>query len=152
MTTSTSLLFAVCAILFSPGCICERNHVVEKQKGIVFGSEEWSFPNATFDSAISDQSLRNLAETGASWVRILVTWYVDSVDSPRIYPVVTESSPLFTPTIKQLGHVVDLAHKLGLQVMLSPIVDPNWLLPQNCRSNTSVQTVSLNYYILYVNV
>ena len=55
---------------------------VEKQKGIliVFGSGEWSYPDAAYDSSMSDQSLRNLVETGASWVRILVTWYVDSVE------------------------------------------------------------------------
>lgn len=126
--------FVLWLLLTLAGFNSQYAFAIEKQKGIVFGSGEWSYPDATYDSSMSDQSLRNLVQTGASWIRILVTWYLDSVDSVAIYPNSNESSALFTPTTKQLGHAIDLAHDLGLKVMLSPIVDPNWLLPDNCRA------------------
>lgn len=66
----------------------------------------------------ADQSLRNLAATGASSIALVVTGYQDTASSIAI-----SRSPPFTPTDGDLIHVVDDAHRLGLKVMLKPHID-----------------------------
>lgn len=95
------------------------------QKGIAFGAGQWSAPAARFDTALSDQSLEQLARTGASHVRLLVAEYQDSVDATRIYAI-EGPSPLRSSTEEEVAHAIRKASLLGLKVFLSPVVDLNW--------------------------
>jgi hypothetical protein len=65
----------------------------------------------------SDASLKNLAETGANWVGIVVTVFQPRTGSTAIRRV-DES-----PTDADVRHAIVAAHTLGLKVMLKPHVD-----------------------------
>jgi hypothetical protein len=102
------------------------------QRGVVFGAEEWS-PLYDYTSPQAEQQLKRLNTTGSNWVRILVTWFQDSVNTTTIYPI-AKPSLLATATDAELEHVIKLAHSMGFKVMLSPIIDPNWSDKRNHRS------------------
>ncbi len=85
----------------------------QKQEGIAYVSW-WSSQYAHSDA---DLALANLADTGASWISLLVTQYQDNISSTVIY------STTGTPTDDALIHAITQAHSLGLQVMLKPHVD-----------------------------
>lgn len=85
----------------------------EKKKGISFAAwwpGLYSLPEA-------DASLAHLAETGASWISLIVTCYQDNISSTRIYA--SEA----TPTDDDLIHVFNVARALNLRVMLKPHLD-----------------------------
>jgi len=102
--------------------------------GVTFGSGEWSNPAFPYNSSGAFTSLDRVKSTGANWVRILVTWFQDSINSTTIYPINTPS-PLASQTDEQLMIIITQAHNIGLKVMLSPILDPNWELPWNGRDS-----------------
>jgi hypothetical protein len=66
----------------------------------------------------ADLSLAGLQTTGANWVSLIVTAYQAHYDSTTI----DYTSP-HTPTDADLIHTIDLAHSMGLQVMLKPHLD-----------------------------
>jgi hypothetical protein len=106
--------FAVALVLalFAPAA-ASNAQVVEKQDGISF-TGWW---NDLYDGAPPEEAMTNLADTGAGWVSILVTWYQDTADTTQIRP--TEN----TPTDEGVIHMIQTAHDLGLAVMLKPHVD-----------------------------
>ena len=106
------------------------------QKGIVFGAGEWSHPAFPYDSPEALASLAALAQTGASHVRLLVTGFLDNtVNSTTVYSVLPPSA-LATETVAAVSAAIAAAHGLGLQVVLCPVLDPNWdTLPLGFRSN-----------------
>ena len=108
------------------------------RKGVVFGGDEWTdAASAPFGSAAADAALAALAATGADHVRILTTEYQDGVNSTSIYAIDASSgSPLATPSLEQVRHVVRAAHALNLSVFLAPILDPSWDVKTNGRSIT----------------
>jgi hypothetical protein len=77
-------------------------------------------------------SLQAAAASEATAVRLIPQWYQDNVSATSIYyrgyegPFVTSSDEQFVSTIQQ-------ANSLGMQVMLSPMVNPNWARPENSR-------------------
>jgi hypothetical protein len=71
-----------------------------------------------YSSPTSDQSLRDLADTGTTWIALVVTGYQPTYASTRI-----TWRPPQTPTDADLAHVIAMAHSLGMKVMLRPIVD-----------------------------
>ena len=85
-----------------------------RQNGITYVS--WW--NGQYSSSSADRSLRNLAETGADWISLLVTGYQDDVGSTDIAITLEK-----TPTDEDLVHAIEEAHALGLKVMLKPHVD-----------------------------
>ena len=90
-----------------------------KQDGISFfdwGPGHYSTPD-------SDLSLSYLAATGADWISLIHTGFLDSITSTVIY-----SSSLYSPTDADLTHAIDRAHRLGLKVMLKIHVN---LIPPN---------------------
>jgi hypothetical protein len=97
-------------------------------RGIVFGGDEWSSPLYPYGSSGSADSLAALAATGATHVRVLVTWFVDSINTTTIYPI-QGPSPLASSTLAQVNSTLRLAMSLGLNVTLCPIIDPSWDLP-----------------------
>jgi hypothetical protein len=85
-----------------------------KQNGMTYAgwwSGEYSQPEA-------DLALQNLAATGSNWIALIVTGYQNTINSTSI----SFTDPQ-TPTDADLIHVITLAHKLGLKVMLKPHVD-----------------------------
>ena len=83
------------------------------QKGINYAA--WYA--GSYNTPAADQALRNLAATGANSLGLVVTQYMDSVDSTTIHPTAA------TPTDEDLRHVLAVAHSLGLRIMLKPHVD-----------------------------
>ncbi|MBI2979591.1 MAG: hypothetical protein HYY41_02020, partial [Chloroflexi bacterium] len=63
----------------------------------------------------ADQSLKNLAATGANWISLLVLGSQETVASTTIF----RTQPR-TATDSELLHVVKLAHSLGMRVALLP--------------------------------
>ena len=87
------------------------------QKGVSFASW-WS---GQYSSIEADRSLAELAETGATWISLIVTGYQATHTATTI-----DRSSERTPTDADLVHTIEQAHALGLQVMLKPHVDlPN---------------------------
>lgn len=83
------------------------------QKGICYVS--WQ--RDRYLSLHSDESLEQLAQTGADWVAIITTYYQDRFNSKSIYPTSK------TPSDRSIIHVINRAHQLGLKVMLKPHID-----------------------------
>lgn len=94
----------------SPGIL----ECVEFQKGVVYTS--WQ--KGELGSAVSDRMLEHLKDIGIRHLGIMVVWYQDDVDSTKIYRDQKD-----TPTDRDLAHVINKAHSLGMKVMLKPHVD-----------------------------
>jgi hypothetical protein len=73
--------------------------------------DEYGYPAGT-------ASREALAATGASWVGLLVTWYMDARTSNAIVPNGDQS-----PDDAVLRQAIDELHAQGLRVMLKPHVD-----------------------------
>ncbi len=71
-----------------------------------------------FASRLSDRVLGELAQTGANWVAVTPVWFQESYDATEVRPLSG-----FTPTDDSLRHVIRLAHRLGLRVLLRPVVE-----------------------------
>ena len=74
----------------------------------------------TYMTTGSDESLEALAETGVNWVALIVTWYQQTYRDTSIDP-----DPVMTPTDESVVHAVETIHRLGMEVMLKPHVDPS---------------------------
>jgi hypothetical protein len=86
--------------------------VVEK------GTAFTGYSSHSYDGNDARTSLRALRATGATWAMVLVTVYQDNVDSTTIGP-----SDHQTPSDASLQSIIAYAHKIGLKVMLKPVVD-----------------------------
>jgi len=86
---------------------------IEKQKGYSYATW-WPGNYSTPDA---DLALARLADTGATWLSLVVTQYQDTIDSTTIGPTAG------TPTDADVVHAIAEAHRLGLKVMLKPHVD-----------------------------
>jgi hypothetical protein len=71
-----------------------------------------------FGSGVSDQSLGQLAATGANTIGVVVTGYQDNINSTTI-----NWTGARTPSDADLAHVIATAHSRGLRVLLKPHVD-----------------------------
>eukprot|EP01098_Paradermamoeba_levis_P015160 TRINITY_DN7545_c0_g1_i1.p1 TRINITY_DN7545_c0_g1~~TRINITY_DN7545_c0_g1_i1.p1 ORF type:complete len:404 (-),score=100.06 TRINITY_DN7545_c0_g1_i1:13-1200(-) len=87
------------------------------QKGMTFADGRWC-PTVRFDSPSAILSLEDLAETGANWIAVIVTWFQHNINTTDIYPL-----PVKTATDDELDFIIDLAHSKGLKVMLKPHID-----------------------------
>lgn len=70
-----------------------------------------------YQRADSDQTVEELANTGAEWINIVVTQYQYDLNTTDIYPTGN------TPTDEDLIHVINEAQSVGLKVMLKPHID-----------------------------
>jgi len=77
-----------------------------------------NFSPDAYSSPDSDESLRRLAKTNTEWVAINVVWYQPDVSSSYIYANATK-----TPTNDAVTHAIDTIHRLGMKVMLKPMID-----------------------------
>jgi hypothetical protein len=104
------------------------------------GPDEWSYPGYRFDSAGARASVdAMIAATASDTVEVIVQWYYENVTSTEIYPITDIANPLRTSTDDELASIIQYAHSRGLQVIVTPMLDPDWTLPaQNwCRDNSS---------------
>ncbi len=107
----TLAIVVLCLIAARPRM--EAMPLSQVQKGMSYCA--WA-PEA-YASAESDASVQHLKETGADWIALMVTLYQNDVTSAGVY------TTTFTPSDSSLVHAIDLAHSLGLKVMLKPHVD-----------------------------
>ncbi|MEM7128338.1 MAG: N,N-dimethylformamidase beta subunit family domain-containing protein [Chloroflexota bacterium] len=77
-----------------------------------------AYTPGVYSSGTSDQALTDLADTGANWISLLVTWYQDDIDDTDIFYV-----PGTTPTDADLIHAINEAQGHGLKIMLKPHID-----------------------------
>ncbi len=87
----------------------------EFQKGFSYAA--WW--NDTLLQNSSDNSLRNLRNTGTEWVSLVPTWYQDTIHSMEI-----KMDEDRTPSDESIIHTTKMIHSLGMKVMLKPHVDP----------------------------
>lgn len=95
-----------------PSSLDLRSSRLEFQKGFGFPT----YSKEGYLNSSSNESLRLLRGTGAEWVGIQANWAMDTRTSTIVNP---DNS---TPTDESLIAVIDLAHSLGMKVMLRPIV------------------------------
>lgn len=106
-------------------------------RGFVFGGpDEWSSPYYRLDSAGTKQSLVNMKSLGATALQLVVQWYFANITDSFIYPITDLNNPMPTSTDKEILTFLQEAQSLGLKVVLSPMLDPDWTLPQQngCRT------------------
>ena len=102
------------------------------------GPDEWSSPSYRLDSPGSAQSLANMARLGANAVELIVQWWITDINNHSMYAITEPTSPLRTSTDAEIRVFAQQAHSLGLQVVLTPMLDPDWALPSQfgCRKAT----------------
>jgi len=64
------------------------------------------------------ETLLQMQKDGCEWVSILVTWYQDTINSTTIY-----AHDLATPTDAAIIQAINIAHSLGMNVVLKPHID-----------------------------
>eukprot|EP00041_Stephanoeca_diplocostata_P029241 m.858340 g.858340 ORF g.858340 m.858340 type:complete len:788 (+) comp23522_c0_seq14:74-2437(+) len=102
-------------------------------KGIVLGSGQWSAAGIALDDSNTESALKDLRGTGATWVRIIPTGYFANTSSPIVYSMSTPK--FYTDTPSEVLAAVKFAKKIGLRVLLSPVIDPDWTIESNCRAS-----------------
>ncbi|MFH1784295.1 MAG: hypothetical protein ABH868_05315 [bacterium] len=83
-------------------------------KGVQYTTWETDY----YSSSDSEASLDDLKSTGANYVGVLVTWYMDNKNSNTIY-----SEPTKTPTDASVIDAINDIHARGMNVMLKPHID-----------------------------
>jgi hypothetical protein len=105
-------LFSCSATPFKANTLTRKNS--NFQKGIAYTG----YSKDSYEGPGPSLALRELNETNASWVSILVNGYQDNINSTVISRTGDE-----TPTDASLRSIISFAHSIGLKVMLKPHVD-----------------------------
>jgi hypothetical protein len=84
-----------------------------KYKGMAYAG--WGA--GVYSTPESDLSLSHVAETGADWISLIVTFYQETLSSTSMGRNET------TPTDAELIQAIERAHSLGLKVLLKPHLD-----------------------------
>ncbi|MEJ2281579.1 MAG: hypothetical protein P8X97_06690 [Candidatus Bathyarchaeota archaeon] len=95
-----------------------NSDTVEKQPIFQKGLSYSAWSSNAFSSLESDESLGLLTETNAEWISICFSWVQTNRTSYDIH-----IDPMRTPTTESVKHAIEVAHNLGLKVMLKPMVD-----------------------------
>jgi len=106
-------------IVPSPGPIVNT----EFQKGVNYTS--WNTNELKGD--MSDYSLIYLSQLGVGEIALMTVYYQDDVSSNKMY-----YDEKKTTSDESLGHAINIAHSLGMKIMLKPHVD---LVDDEARSN-----------------
>lgn len=134
-SSSRKQTFSVKMVLLSAVLLlCSVVGAAAWMKGMVLGLDEWSPASTPFGSAASLEALQAFAATGADHVRIIITQYVDNVNSTTIYPITGESA-IASADLNTLRAAVTAAHSLNLKVAICPVIDPSWDIYANGRSS-----------------
>ncbi|MBI2850690.1 MAG: response regulator [Chloroflexi bacterium] len=87
-------------------------------KGMTFADwKSFDAPPGLYSSPMADKSLENLADTGANWISLVVSVTQETIASTKIFRTSSR-----TATDAELRRMVDLAHNLGMRVLLEPRV------------------------------
>jgi hypothetical protein len=100
-----------------------------EMQGMTYTGDHYC-PQVPMGSATANLSLAQLASTGANWVSVVVTTYQHNVSSTAIFPLF-DAVPdkechyyqFVTERTSAVRAAIQLAHSLGLRVMLKPHVD-----------------------------
>lgn len=95
-------------------------------RGISFGTPPWGNPLVTTASNSSLESLKALASTGATWVQLMPTSYLRYSQDDAVVLVQPSTDRLTVATLDQLSLVAKEAQKLGLKVLVSSHIVPDW--------------------------
>jgi len=94
-------------------------------KGIWFNDQPWTLDKPRppmygpmYHPPQADPSLKSLATTGASWISVVVHIFQETVTSTNI-----TRNQYGTASDEALRHIIDLAHSLGIRVVLVPGID-----------------------------
>jgi hypothetical protein len=80
-----------------------------------------SWHETELGSPYSDQMLKNLKAKNVRHVALLTTWFQKTPQSTEIFPQNPKGG--MTPTDDALKHAINMAHSLGMKVMLKPHLD-----------------------------
>lgn len=106
--------------------------------GFVFGGpDEWSSPYYRYGSVGAMASMDAMAAAGANAVQLVAMRYYEESNSTLVYAKGAFSSSLMSTTGPELVAMAAHARALGLRTMLSPMIDPDYDLPGNCRQCAS---------------
>ena len=89
-------------------------HAAEGLRGMSIAA----FSARSLAGPAADRSLSDVRALGADAVALNVSWWQDDVASTEIGPDEVKSA-----TLESVGHAIDEAHRLGMRVMLKPMVD-----------------------------
>jgi hypothetical protein len=89
-------------------------HAAETVRGMSIAA----FGTRTLQSPAADRSLADVRALGASAVAINVSWWQDDETATEIRADEAKSASL-----ESVAHAIDEAHRLGMRVMLKPMVD-----------------------------
>lgn len=109
-----------CLMVLAIVAVCPAVVGAIEMKGVSYTA--WR-PDAML-SEDSDESLAKASADGCNWIAICVWWFQDNVDSTTIEP----DYGRYSATAESVVHAIDTCHKLGMKVMLKPMVD--------CRDGT----------------
>ena len=110
MEKHKTILFLVICVMIAFSTITNAQ---TKQNGIAYVTYGVGF----YSTEDADTSLSYIAATSANWISLLATGYQETVRDTTIY------LEEFSPTDEDLIHVINVAHKFDLKVMLKPHVD-----------------------------
>lgn len=110
--TATVLVLAACSGSAEPP---RPREPIEIQDGITFYGGWWS---RAFQGPDAVEAMTNLADTGAGWVAIVISWFQPRLAATEIRPLENMTQP-----DEDVMAMIRLAHELGLGVMLKPHVD-----------------------------
>ncbi|MBD3189722.1 MAG: hypothetical protein GF308_03720 [Candidatus Heimdallarchaeota archaeon] len=77
------------------------------------------FSKEAFLSDFSNESIEQLKTDGGSWIAICFWWFIDDLNSTKIYP----DFDWYSCSNKSICTAIGKAKELGLNVMLKPMVD-----------------------------
>lgn len=110
-----STCFAI--LLLSLLWINQRDQALGQGQLPQLGISYAQYNAGAYASALSDQTVEELADAGAEWINIVVTQYQYDLNTTEIYPTGK------TPTNDDLIHIIAKAKSLGLKVSLKPHID-----------------------------
>lgn len=113
----SALSGAMCATIFSTEVVCASASPACPTfvfRGVNYTS--WSVEE--YGTPASEASIVSLLSLGVNSVALLVTGYMDTMTSTKVY-----IDPVRTPSDSSLTYVIQIAHSHGLKVMLKPHVD-----------------------------
>ena len=110
------LTFLLIFTIFAGPCLyaqSEQITIPAFQKGMCFAA--WD--KKVFSSTSSNESLSRLKEMGVEYIQVNIIAYQDKFNSTKI------KKTKFTPSESSVKKLIKEAHRLGLKVMLKPMID-----------------------------
>ncbi len=110
----------VAALVLTPGAVRDGSALPPADGARMPTQRGFALPTYSREGYLSAEAsvhLREIAGVGAQWVQINPTWYQDQVHTHTI------AATARTPSDAAVERVIALAHRLGLKVLLKPLLD-----------------------------